>query len=130
MYTPEYSVWNGWGMRGDSWTDPDPGAKGLDGVAAATRKQIKSWGTGDPLVWWNQLGSYLQSKEVRWGAPRSDNPSDLEVILVDETKKNSEPYEAPLDMIVPPLTFGEDVSAELSALETTLKDYAEESIAM
>jgi putative aldouronate transport system substrate-binding protein len=126
MYTPEYSVWNGWGMKGDSWTDPDPGTVGLDGHSPATRKQTKSWGTGDPLVWWNQLGSFLQSTEVRTGAQRSNNPSDLEVILFDETRKNYEPFTPPMSMIVPPLTYGEKVSAELSDLETTLNSFVNE----
>ena len=90
-------------MKGDTWIEPDENAVGLDGHAPATRKMIKSWGTGDPLTWWNQLGSFLQSKEVRWGAQRSDNPSDLEVILFDETKKNYEPHTPPMSMIVPPI---------------------------
>jgi putative aldouronate transport system substrate-binding protein len=129
MYTAEFSVWNGWGMEGDTWGPPDAGAKGLDGVRPATRKMLLSWGNGNPLTWWNQLGSFLQSQEVRQGAQRSDSPSDLEVILFDETKYNYEPYTPPMAMIVPPLTFGEEVAAELSDLETTLNDYVNESVA-
>ena len=129
MYTPEFTVWNGWGMYGDTWTDPDPGAVGLDGVRPATRNMVKSWGTGDPLAWWNQLGSFLQSAEVRQGAQRSDNPSNLEVILFDETKANYEPYTPPMSMIVPPLTYSAEVSAEFSELETTLTEFVNESTA-
>lgn len=132
MYTEEFTVWNGWGMKGDTWTDPDPGAVGLDGESPATRKMVKSWGTGDPLAWWNQLGSFLQSSEfggVRGGAQRSDNPSDLEVILFDETVKNYYPYTPPASMIVPPLSYSEAVAAELSELETALNGYVDEATA-
>jgi putative aldouronate transport system substrate-binding protein len=130
MYTPEYSLWNGWGMKDDFWVDPDPNGKGLDGVTPATRKLIKSWGNQDPLSWWNQVGNYLQSTAVRTGAQRIDDGTfNLEVSLFDETKKNYQPYTPPLSMIVPPLTYTEAQGAEISELETSLDTYVDESIA-
>lgn len=129
MYTEEFSVWNGWGMWGDTMVEPDPGAVGLDGKTPATRKMVKSWGNGDSLGWWNQVGNYLQSTAVRTGAQRTDEGFNLEVSLFDETQWNYEPYTPPMSMIVPPLTFSEAQGAEISELETSLKAYVDESIA-
>jgi putative aldouronate transport system substrate-binding protein len=129
MYTEEYSVWNGWGMWGDSMVKPDAGAVGLDGVRPATRKLIKSWGKQDPLSWWNQVGNYLQSTVVRTSAQKTTDGFNLEVSLFDETKKNYQPYTPPMSMIVPPLTYSEEQGAEISELETSLQTYVDESIA-
>ena len=59
----------------------------------------------------------------------NDGPESLEVVLFNETKVKMEPYQADIDMIIPPLTFDEDVTAEQIDLEGTLATYVNEMIA-
>ena len=115
------------GRQGIEWDWAEPGEIGINGLQAIW-KLLESQGETPENITWDQAGPQNRSSAFRLGQ-MSGGPESLEVILFNESKVKMEPYRVNLDMIVPPLTYGEDSAVEVVELENSLRDYVNEMIA-
>ena len=116
-----------YGREGIEWAWAEPGEIGINGRQAVW-KALVAYGAGGRSSWWGQGGPQVMSRDFRLGEVREEGPS-LSVILYEETRDKMEPYQVNTEMIVPPLTFAEDVAAEVVDLESALGTYVNEMIA-
>ena len=116
-----------YGREGIEWAWAEPGEIGINGRQAIF-KPLVPYGTGGRTSWWGQGGPQVMSRDFRLGEVRGDGRS-LGVILYEETRDKMEPYGPDLDMIVPPLTYDEEVTAEQIELKNTLATYVNEMFA-
>ena len=115
------------GRQGIEWDWAEPGEIGINGLQAIW-KILENQGETPDNITWDQAGPQNRSSAFRLGQ-MSGGLESLEVILFDESKVKMEPYRVNLDMIVPPLTYGEDTAVEVVELENSLRDYVNEMIA-
>ena len=127
FYEKDVMLHNLYGREGIEWAWAEPGELGINGLQAVW-KALVGRGEINSTSWWNQAGPNIQSAAFRLGQV-NDGPESLEVVLFNETKIKMEPYQADIDMIIPPLNFDEDVTAEYIDLEGTLATYVNEMIA-
>ena len=127
FYEDDVMLHNLYGREGIEWVWAEPGELGINGLQGIW-KALVGRGEINSSSWWNQAGPNIQSAAFRLGQV-SGGPESLEVVLFNETKIKMEPYQADIDMVIPPLTFDEDVTAEHIDLEGTLATYVNEMIA-
>ncbi|PYI55970.1 ABC transporter substrate-binding protein [Paenibacillus flagellatus] len=114
------------GREGVEWKYADKSEIGINGKPAIW-KQLTPWG-GVQNVNWSQTGPGYRSNDFRLGEVQNpDQP--LEVILYNETKQKMEPYQMPMDNVMPPVFFTADQAAELADLEKTILDHVKEMMA-
>lgn len=68
----------------------------------------------------------IRTDEFRLSEMTTDE-QPLEKLLYEETKEKYEPYKPDDDMVVPPLYFNEEQSAELAEIESTIQNYVDET---
>ena len=130
FYELDVMMHNLHGREGIEWAWAEEGEMGINGLPAIYKTLIDTaGGDGDFKMnaFWDQRGPQVRSPEFRLGRI-NDGPESVEVVLYEETRRSMEPYQVPLDMIVPPLTYSEDESAELVDLENSLRSYVVEMI--
>ena len=115
------------GREGIEWVWAEPGELGINGQQAIW-KALVAYGAGGRKSWWGQGGPQIQSSDFRLGQVKGEGIS-LEAILYEETRDKMEPYRPELSMLVPPLTYSEDVAAEQVELQSSLDTYVNEMIA-
>lgn len=130
FYELDVMMHNLHGREGIEWAWAEEGEIGINGLPAIYKTLIDTaGGDGDFKMnsFWDQRGPQVRSPEFRLGRI-NDGPESVEVVLYEETKNKMEPYQVPFDMILPPLTYSEDQSAELVDLENSLRSYVVEMI--
>ena len=127
FYEKDVMLHNLYGREGIEWVWAEPGELGINGLQAIW-KPLVGRGEINSTSWWNQAGPTVQSAAFRLGQ-MSKGPEDLETVLFHQTKNKMEPYKVDISMIVPPLTYDEDVTVEHVELGTTLGTYVQEMIA-
>ena len=127
FYEPDLVLHSTHGREGIEWAWAEPGEIGINGRQAVW-KALVGYGAGGRKSWWGQFGPQVRSSDFRLGQVRDEGIS-LEVILYEETRDKMEPYQVNPEIIVPPLSFSEDVSAEITDLESALGTYMTEMIA-
>ena len=115
------------GREGIEWVLAEPGEIGINGRQAIW-KALVPYGAGGRKSWWDQGGPQVQSADFRLGKVK-DEGTILDEILYEETRDKMAPYRPNLDMIVPPLSFDEEVAAEVVDLKSTLGAYMKEMLA-
>ncbi|UUZ97346.1 extracellular solute-binding protein [Paenibacillus sp. P25] len=114
------------GREGTEWRYAEKGEIGINGKPAIW-KRLTPWG-GVQNVNWSQTGPNYRSSDFRLGeAANPDQP--LEVILYNETKQKMEPYQMPIDKVMPPVFFTAEQASEIADLEKTILDYVKEMMA-
>ena len=96
---------------------------------------------GEPAIWhrlstfgelqnvhWAQVGPSYRPNHLRLGE-KQRGPEDLEVVLYRETNQKMEPYARGIEDILPPLSFSEEQSIELTDIRLSVTDYINESAA-
>lgn len=126
FYEEEVTLRNVEGRKGIEWDWAEEGEVGINGKTAIWKFLADE--RGDNVTWSQRCPSF-RSSDFRLGEAVEPGVPHLEVILYEETKKNYMPYIPELDMLVPPLTFSEEQSAELVELQTTINDFVGEMIA-
>ena len=127
FYEPDLMLHSTQGREGIEWVWAEPGEIGINGRQAIWNALVP-YGAGGRKSWWAQGGPQIMSRDFRLGQVRGEGVS-LEAILYEETREKMEPYQVDPRMIVPPLSFDEDVSAEVVDLESALVTYVHEMIA-
>ena len=129
FYEEEVTLHNAQGREGIEWARAESGDIGINGLPAIW-KPLVGRGQISKTSFWDQSGPQLQSSELRLGRANTGEESlSLEVILFEETKNKMEPYGPDISMIVPPLTYSEDIAAELVELQSALNTYVSEMLA-
>ena len=127
FYEEDVLLHNLYGREGIEWAWAETGELGINGLQAIW-KALVGRGEINGTSWWNQAGPTIQSAAFRLGQ-MSKGPEDLETVLFNETKEKMEPYQVDINMIIPPLTYDEEVIAEHAELGSTLGTYVNEMIA-
>ena len=129
FYTREALVRNNYGRQGVEWRWAEDGEIGINGKQAIWVPLVgRGIIAGD--AWWNQAGPQVRNRDWRLGRVPSapEGETSLEVMLFEETQKY-EPYQAPMEKIVPPVSFNEAEAAQLVEIQTAMNDYVREMIA-
>lgn len=123
------------GPEGIGWEKADEGSRGADGSPAVYKTLALApenpyygnlaWGQKFPNYFTAAMKNGLQQPDDMMAA----DGSGLETYLYKYSKENYMPYAAPIDMLIPPLFYAEDVIGEQSMLQTDVNTYVEESIA-
>lgn len=115
------------GTEGEDWKKAETGDIGIDGNPAKwapiTKKDEKIQNN-----YWKELGPINLSNEFRL-SQKNNGPEDLEVLLYQATKDSYAPYKPDVSILVPPLVFNEQQSAEIAGLQKTIDDYRKEMLA-
>lgn len=82
----------------------------------------------EPNIRWGQIGNSYRSNDFRLGL-KAKGEQDLEVILYNETADKYVAHRPGVEMIVPPLPFTEQQSAELIPYQSSIESYYKEKIA-
>lgn len=127
FYERDIMLHNLYGREGIEWAWAEEGELGINGLQAIW-KPLVGRGEINGTSWWNQAGPQLQSDAFRLGQVNK-GPEDLEVVLFNETRDKMEPYQADSNMVIPPLTFDEEVIPEQTELGSTLGTYVNEMVA-
>lgn len=123
LYDAEASLRSTIGVKGEDWDWAKEGQVGINGKPAIwvsydyNKAKEKSW---------DQMGLNYRSDDLRLGQV-SGGEKDIEVILYNETKNKYEPYKPADSMLIPPLTYNEQNSAEYAELHSVISDYIEAS---
>ncbi|MCQ6561501.1 ABC transporter substrate-binding protein [Paenibacillus mendelii] len=115
------------GVEGKNWKKAESGDMGIDGNPA---KWAPIPNTDEKIQndYWNELGPINLSNEFRL-SQKNNGPEDLEVLLYQATNDSYAPYKPDVSILVPPLVFNEEQSAEIAGLQKTIDDYRKEMLA-
>lgn len=112
------------GEKDKDWRWAEEGEVGINGKPA---KWVRLASYGEVQnTHWAQQGPVIRTNEFRLSEMTTDD-QPLEALLYKETKEKYEPYKPDEDMIVPPLYFNEEQSAELAEIEATIQNFVDES---
>ncbi|WP_313886471.1 ABC transporter substrate-binding protein [Bacillus sp. SD088] len=112
------------GEKDKNWRWAEEGEVGINGEPA---KWVRLASYGEVQnTHWAQQGPVIRTNEFRLSEMTTDE-QPLEALLYEETKEKYEPYKPDEDMIVPPLYFNEEQSAELAEIEATIQNFVDES---
>lgn len=112
------------GEKDKDWRWAEEGEVGINGKPA---KWVRLASYGEVQnTHWAQQGPVIRTNEFRLSEMTTDE-QPLEALLYKETKEKYEPYKPDEDMIVPPLYFNEEQSAELAEIEATIQNFVDES---
>lgn len=135
LMSDEGSMLNLHGIEGISWEAADPGSKGVDGKPAIFKKiemdpEHELYGN----ISWGQRFPNFNTGEMRLGLQQPDDMleedgSGLEAYLYKYSYENYAPYGTPIDMIIPPLFYSDEIISEQAMLTTDINTHVEESIA-
>jgi putative aldouronate transport system substrate-binding protein len=122
LYNAEIGMRANIGSEGVGWKKPESGDLGLNGGPANWVRML-GYGTMQNDHWM-QTTHFHFSKEMFEGL--AAGPDTVPRTLFEATKPNYEPYKISKGQEVPPIFFNEAQAAELSDLEKTIRDYANE----
>ncbi|MBP1916235.1 putative aldouronate transport system substrate-binding protein [Lederbergia galactosidilyticus] len=112
------------GEMDKDWRWAEDGEIGINGEPA---KWVRLDAYGEVQnTHWAQQGPLIRTDEFRLSEMTTDE-QPLEALLYEETKGKYEPYKPDEDMVVPPLYFNEEQSAELAEIEATIQNFVDES---
>jgi len=127
MYDQEVTLRSIAGVAGRDWDWVEEGEIGINGEPAIWKRLLKFGQLQNAN--WSQAGISYRSNALRLGEVSGRTGENLETILYEDTKNKYEPYARSLEQLIPPLTFTEDQSMELSEMTTTINDYVLEMFA-
>lgn len=120
-----------YGLEGKTWEKPADGAVGLNGKPALYSRITLDAEAAKETTISNMLGN--NTAALREGYVYDDSDTALKYstdpVLYFATRDAYEPYAKP-EMTVPPLSLTPEESAEVAAIETQLKDYINENLAL
>lgn len=122
MYSNEATMRNVFGVEDLDWVKPPEGEPGIDGGQAAYRT-LGNWDADITTTHWRQVGMTYRTSAFRLSQSAVDQ--FVEVPLY-EASNAMLPFAPPLEDLIPPLTFPEDESRELTDLLLSVKTYVDE----
>lgn len=119
------------GVLDRDWEWSLVGQKGIDGDQAWWASLTDIANVPSQNVHWSQTGMSFRSARTRLSnyVPPEKAPTDVEVILYNQTKNNYEPYAAPAETALPPLYFDADAAQTVAELTITIQNYVDETFA-
>ncbi|OAK73814.1 ABC transporter substrate-binding protein [Lederbergia galactosidilytica] len=124
FYDEEVTLRAETGEMDKDWRWAEDGEIGINGEPA---KWVRLDAYGEVQnTHWAQQGPLIRTDEFRLSEMTTDE-QPLEALLYEETKGKYEPYKLDEDMVVPPLYFNEEQSAELAEIEATIQNFVDES---
>jgi putative aldouronate transport system substrate-binding protein len=124
MYSNEATMRNVFGVEDLDWVRPPEGELGIDGSQAAYRT-LGNWDADITNTHWRQVGMTYRTSEFRLSQSAVDQ--FVEVPLY-EASNAMLPFAPPLEDLIPPLTFGDDVAGELTEVQLSVRTYADEML--
>ncbi len=122
MYSNEATMFNVFGVEDLDWVKPPEGEKSIDGGQAAYRT-LGNWDADITTTNWRQNGMTYRTSAFRLSQSAVDQ--FVEVPLY-EASKVMLPFAPPIEDLIPPLSFGDDVASELTDVQLSVKTYVDE----
>ena len=104
--------------------ESDSGLLGMNGKPA-TYEMLQGIDQMPQNSGWNQTTVSLRTADFRASAALADSAL-FEAPLHQMTEKNYAPYKPSIEMVIPPIIFGEESAVELLTIENTVSTYIEE----
>ena len=103
------------------WAEEGEPALGGDEYEAIWRR-LSTFGSLQN-VHWAQRGPSYRPNHLRLGEVRRDDAAGLEVVLLEQTRANYEPYARDIANVIPPLAMTSAQAAETTELRLAIIDY-------
>jgi putative aldouronate transport system substrate-binding protein len=130
------------GPKGASWTDPDPGATGIDGspakykmlVALGSQKLNSSWGQINPMIRTSEFrlseqspGGVEAKRYLETGDPSLTDSISKSIAFTEQfyywASMGSMKYTMPQSLFIPPLTLNDADNARVADIDASLETY-------
>jgi putative aldouronate transport system substrate-binding protein len=124
LYSDEATMRNVFGVEGTDWIVPPEGEESIDGGQAAYRT-LANWGEGQTNSAWRQTGMTYRTSEFRLSQSAVDQFVEVPLFIASNDML---PYAPPLESLIPPLSFDDDESGELTEAQLSVKTYVDEML--
>ncbi len=124
LYSSDATMRNVFGVEGTDWVVPPEGELGIDGEQAAYRT-LANWGEGQTNTAWRQTGMTYRTSKFRLSQSAVDQFVEVPLFVASNAML---PFAPPLEDLIPPLTFSEDESRELTEAQLAVKTYVDEML--
>jgi putative aldouronate transport system substrate-binding protein len=124
LYSAEATMRNVFGVEGTDWITPPEGEESIDGGQAAYRT-MANWGEGQTTTHWRQTGMTYRTSEFRLSQSAVDQFVEVPLYIASNDML---PYAPPLEELIPPLSFDDAVSGELTEAQLSVKTYIDEML--
>jgi putative aldouronate transport system substrate-binding protein len=124
LYSAEATMRNVFGVEGTDWIAPPEGEESIDGGQAAYRT-LANWGEGQTNSAWRQTGMTYRTSEFRLSQSAVDQFVEVPLFIASNDML---PYAPPLESLIPPLSFDDDASRELTEAQLSVKTYIDEML--
>ncbi|MBZ0303014.1 MAG: extracellular solute-binding protein [Anaerolineae bacterium] len=124
MYSNEATMRNVFGVEDLDWVKPPEGELGIDGSQAAYRT-LGNWDADITTTHWRQVGMTYRTSEFRLTQSAVDQFVEVPLYIASNDML---PYAPPIEDLIPPLTFGDNESRELTEVQLSVKTYVDEML--
>jgi putative aldouronate transport system substrate-binding protein len=124
LYSAEATMRNVFGVEGTDWIAPPEGEESIDGGQAAYRT-LANWGEGQTNSAWRQTGMTYRTSEFRLSQSAVEQFVEVPLFIASNDML---PYAPPLESLIPPLSFDDDASRELTEAQLSVKTYVDEML--
>jgi putative aldouronate transport system substrate-binding protein len=125
MYSNDATMRNVFGVEGTDWIKPPEGEKSIDGGQAAYRT-LANWGEGMTDSAWRQTGITYRTSAFRLSQSAVDQFVEVPLYIASNDML---PFAPPIEDLIPPLSFPEDDSRQLTEVQLSVKTYVDEMLA-
>ncbi len=124
MYSNEATMRNVFGVEDLDWVKPPAGELGIDGGQAAYRT-LGNWDADITDTNWRQAGMTYRTSAFRLSQSAVDQFVEVPLYVASNAML---PFAPPLSDLIPPLTFPEDDSRQLTDVQLSVKTYVDEML--
>jgi putative aldouronate transport system substrate-binding protein len=124
MYSNEATMRNVFGVEDLDWVKPPEGEKSIDGGQAAYRT-LGNWDADITDTNWRQDGITYRTSAFRLSQSATDQFVEVPLYVASNAML---PYAPALKDLIPPLTFSDADSKELTETQLAVKTYADEML--
>lgn len=124
LYSAEATMRNVFGVQDVDWIVPPEGEESIDGGQAAYRT-LANWGEGQTNSAWRQTGMTYRTSEFRLSQSAVDQFVEVPLFIASNDML---PFAPPLESLIPPLSFDDEASGELTEAQLSVKTYVDEML--
>jgi putative aldouronate transport system substrate-binding protein len=113
LYSHEATMRNVFGVEGSDWITPPEGELSIAGGQAAYRT-LANWGEGMTNTHWRQTGMTYRTSDFRLSQSATEQFVEVPLYVASNAML---PYAPSIDTLIPPLTFSEADSRDLTEIQ-------------